>query len=133
MGQIEVGLVVFRDADQRVHGAKSGAQRDMAGGLFVHVHDEIPFRRHIGRLRPGVHPLEVPQTFQPLLAELDADHVEEFARRHRQFAPDHSILGFRIAVDLDLCDVELLSFLDLELQVHGAAFGVRDLEQIQIA
>ena len=125
---MKVAFVEFREADERIHRAEARAQRHVAGVLFLHVHDEVLAIRHdrVGSGRVSTFS-KYSKPFQPLLAELDAHHVEHFARRHGQFAPDDLVLGLDVAVDFDLLDVGLLPFVDLEFQVHGAGFGVGNL------
>ena len=82
MEQIKIGLLDFGEADQRVHGTESRAEREFAGVLFLDVHDQIlaPGNRRIGRLRLHVHLVEILQAFEALFADFDAHHVEDLAR-----------------------------------------------------
>ena len=67
---------------------------------------------------------EILQRFEPQLADLHIHHVEDFAGRNGQFAPDDLVLGLGVAANLDLLDVALLAFIDHELQVHRAALRI---------
>ena len=133
LGEVEVALGVFHIAHQRLRRAESGAQRRVARLALVHHHHEVAGVLDVGGLRVGIHAVEIAQPFQALLAELDPHHVEDFARRDRQLAPDHLVLGLGIAANLDVLDADLLAFLDLELEVHGARLRVGDSQHLQVA
>jgi hypothetical protein len=52
--QVKITLGHFRVTDQRIHRTEAGAEHEVAGVLFLHVHDQIlaPGNRRVGRLRP---------------------------------------------------------------------------------
>ena len=122
--QIEVRLAQFHEADQRLDGGEARAQRHIARVLLRHLHREIAAVGHIRRLGLDLHLFKEIQPLQPRLAALHLHHVEDFARRHRQFPPDDAVLGLDVSFDLDLLDVGLVAFFDEVGQIHRARLDI---------
>src|SRR5206468_9334620 len=111
-------------ADQRVNRGEAGADLNVARVLFGDGDDEVAAARDVGFLGRGLDFLEVVQTFQAGLADLDVDHVEDLAGIDGQLAPDHAVLGLGVATNFDFLDLRLLALADLVLDVYRAGLRV---------
>ena len=83
--QVEIVLGDLGKAEDAVHGAKAGANGEVAGVLLVHPNDEVLAVGDIGRLGLGIHVLEELSSLEALLAQLHLHHVELFAWGNGQF------------------------------------------------
>src|SRR5437016_6547808 len=126
--QVEVSLRHAHVAEKLIDRAEAGAKIKIARRPFFNVHDQIFQVRHFRRLHAHLDFAlgrgEILQTFQTLLAQLDANHVEHFARRHGQFAPDDFVFRLGVAPDFNLLDFRRLAFINLVNQVHRAPVSV---------
>ena len=128
--EIEIALRHFHETDEAVDRGEPCAQLDIARVLLAHRHDEVAAVRHVGRLGLRIHAeliVEEVQPLQTIRAALHTHHVKHLAGRHGKFAADDTILGLRVAFDLDLLDVSLVTLIDVIDQVHVAGLGVRVL------
>src|SRR5205814_5694604 len=73
---------------------------------------------------------EILESLEALLAQLHANHVEDLARRYRQFAPNHLVFRLGVAADFDFFDLGWLALLHLIDQVHRASFGIGVLDRL---
>ncbi len=131
--QIKVALVDLGEAHDGIHRAEPCADSEVTGALLIHSNHQVLPVGHRGGFRAGVHLLKVVQPLKPLLAQVHAHHVEHFARRDRQFPADYLVASLGVATDLDLLDVGFLSFVDPELQIHRARFGIRNPKHREVA
>ena len=130
MEEIEIALGNLDESDDRVDRTEPGADGKVAGVLLFESDVEVATVGNVRLLIARFHfTLEVLQTVQPALADLDADGVVDLARRHGQFAADDLVLGLGVALDLDLFDQDLLGFADDILDVDRACLDVGPLDR----
>ena len=119
-GDVEVALRDFREAEQTVDGAETGAEIEGSGALFLDDHIKILAPRDERILGVGVHLGEIIEVHQALLARVHAHGVEDIAGSESEFAADHLVLVGGIAGDIDVLEVALDAFVQIERHVEGA-------------
>src|SRR5262245_34632970 len=126
MEQVEVALRNLREADQRIDRAEARTKREVPRILLVDRNNQVLATGNWGIriLRASIHFFEILQTLEALFAALNANHVESLAWGYRQLTPDHFVLCFRIAADLNLLNDVLLTLVDLKIQIHRAGLGI---------
>ncbi len=86
------------------------AEREFARRLFFHHHVEHDAVGSRARMPLDIDIFEDAEPLQALLGAIDHQRIVGIAFREPEFAPDHIILGARIADDVDAIDVNLRTF-----------------------
>ena len=124
-----VGLVV--DAEERAgEAADAAVQADGVLALFLHLQQQVD-GAGVGilvRLRVLVHleRIEVFKLVEAQQAVLPQLGVVDLAFVQQQLAADDAVAGDGVALELDARDVELLAFVDVDLQRDGLLLVVED-------
>src|SRR5689334_742664 len=104
MKEIEIALIHFGKADNRIHRTESRAHRKVSSAFFINPNHKVlvPGNRWFSWFRPRVHLLEILQTFKPLFADLDPNHIEYFPGRNCQLPSNDFVLRLGVPANLDL-------------------------------
>ena len=115
----EVLLAHRHFGDKSVHGGVAAGDRELAGELFLHVHQ---YDHAVGR-RAGfigdLHRLEEVEVLQSPLGPIDEHAIVRIAFVNIELAPDHPIARTAVATNRDAFDVDARPFLDHVGHVDG--------------
>ena len=125
--KVKVALCITYLGVERHDRAVAETHHDIAGAALGHPDDEVSLAGQLlNLLGLGLHLIEQPGTLEAAFAQVDADHVERFARVNVQLTPDDLVLGGRVAPDLDLLHLDRFVLRDPVVDVDFAGAGIRD-------
>ena len=117
---VEVFLCQLDVAEDSMPGGESETKHDVAEvGHLVDIHDHVPVGRLRGRFVGIVDSLEDAEAAEVRVTLDQPGVVNLLARVKFQLPPDDPVLGEEVALDLDLVDVDLVVFFDVEAHPHG--------------
>jgi hypothetical protein len=121
---------LIETADQPVADRVARHDREIAGGLLLHVDiDHDPVGCRAGRIG-DLDCLEVPEILQPPLGALEQSPVVGIAFRDLELAPNDFVVSLAVAVDGDALDVAARALLDRIHQMNHMARAIAFLTRL---